>query len=163
MTHHKKEPYEASHSYHKPLNVRSEQAFSHPPGYKHQWQRIPSVSTAAFGSYFTFQIKQREVAMDEIVLEFNVGALANTGNATTSTGLAFNPAWFWFTRIDYLLGSEIIDSIYPIQNFVQQQWFCGSDEKRTMLASAAGDWKSQSTRAAKTALGAATFGSDYML
>lgn len=134
----------------KQMVVPSAQATSIPPDYRHEVQRIPSVSAPAFGGYFTFVIRQKNVHLDDITIEFNMSAL--TGLTVTGGGTAgLVPSYFFPTRIDLVLGSTVIDSLYSLQNFLQTQFFARSDESRSYLNSGAGLYTSHTSRATKSA------------
>lgn len=135
---------------HNGINVHSSQAVSTPKGMTHIFQKTPSVSSPAWGSQFNIQFKGKSLNLDELILEFNMSAL--TGLTVTNSGTAAYCSCFsWASRIDILIGSLVIDSIYPLQNFLYKQLFIGSDEKRTLMNQAAGDWNSHATRATKSA------------
>jgi hypothetical protein len=49
------------------------------------------------------------------------------------------PCFGWFTRIEIVQNNNIIDTIYPISNFLKHQMFT-SDEERKKLNHGAGDY-----------------------
>jgi hypothetical protein len=138
-----------SYQSHNGLNVQSVQAVSLPKGMDHVFQRTPSVSQPSWGGYFTFQFKTKNLNLDEIILEFNMSALSGLTVSDSGTA-AYTPVWFWFDRIDILIGSLQVDSIYPLQNYLYKQLLTPTDEKRSLMNAAAGVL-THATRATKSA------------
>ena len=54
------------------LNLSAKQAVSVPNNLRSEYIIIPSVSTAQFGSYFIFDIKERNTIVSDIIIAFNV-------------------------------------------------------------------------------------------
>jgi hypothetical protein len=73
---------------------------------------VPSSSSAAFSSFFTIDIKEKNIIMNNICLQFNLSAVTGSG----LTGY-FNPAWYFFQRIEIVQGGTIIDTIYGNSQF----------------------------------------------
>jgi hypothetical protein len=143
--------FQAHSGYNQPVNLQPFQTGTVAKGTTHLWQRIPSQSQAQFGGYFSVIIRNlKDCQVDELVLEFDVGAL--TGLTVTNSGTAALQTCFaWFQRIDICLGSVTIDSLFPWQNFALFQAFAGSDEKRLYLNLGAGQYSSHANRATKSA------------
>ena len=49
------------------------------------------------------------------------------------------PCFGWFTRIEIVQNNNIIDTIYPISNFLKHQMFT-SDEERKKINQGAGEY-----------------------
>jgi hypothetical protein len=101
---------------------------------------IPNDGTTNFGSYFTISFKEKGLKLIGMQLQWNVSAISGitvSGGSTTYPN--FNPAWFFFTRIEVLLGTNIIDTIFPNQQFLMNQLF-KPDESRALANFAAGNY-----------------------
>jgi hypothetical protein len=106
---------------------------------------IPSTSQVQFGGYSTFEFREKSCLLNDIVLQFQ---LQNpTGGSSSSPTTQTNPNMYprmipcfgWFTRIEIVQNNNIIDTIYPISNFLQHQ-FMVSDEERKKLNHGAGNY-----------------------
>ena len=85
-----------------PFNLPSSQAISLNPNIRHETLIIPASSIPAFGSYFTVDIRERNMLNHNITLQF----VASPVVGTNLVG-CFNPAWFWFTTAAIILGTIV--------------------------------------------------------
>jgi hypothetical protein len=133
------------------LNVPTSQALSMPKGYRHYVQKISSATTPSFGSWFTIRVTEKGVALDGVTLEFQTSAL--TGLTVTNSGTAALPAaHLWVDRIDIYVGTQLIESLSGMANFLTNQLLAHPmEEKRTMANVAAGVYNSHTIRATKSA------------
>ena len=107
---------------------------------KHETLIIPSSSAPGFGSFFTIDIKEKNILLNNVTLQFMTSA--RIGTALVGY---FNPAFFWFTRIELVQGGTVIDNIYGNQQHIMQQileW----DEDRLAINNAAGNYASSAQR-----------------
>ena len=65
------------------LNLSSKQAVTVPPNLRSKVIIIPSTSAPNWGSYFIFDVKERNCIISDLVLNFNVTAITGrSGEAT---------------------------------------------------------------------------------
>lgn len=122
------------------LNLPIGQAVSIPVGLRHETLIIPSSSTPSFGGFFTIDIRQKNILLNNITLQFNCSAISGTG----VTGY-FNPAHYFFQRIEVIQNSNVIDTIYGNQQFLLDQ-ILYFDEQRLALNQASGLYSSTAQR-----------------
>ena len=103
---------------------------------------FPSSGTPAWGSYFTIDIKTPNVLIHNIALQFNLGAVTGT----SPVGY-FNPAWFFFTRIEIVQGGNVIKTIHGNQQFLKNQLF-EWEEDRLCINQSAGVYSNTTQRTA---------------
>ena len=138
------------------LNLSSKQAFNVPSGLKSEYVVIPSTSAPSFGSYFIFDIKDKNIILSDVLIQFNVSSI--TGITTPPTNYPhFSPAHFFCTKIEIVINNICIDTYYPLQQFVATQ-FGYHNEDRVLLNNLAGSYASIAQRGT---LGGAT--SNYYL
>ena len=123
-----------------PLNIPSSQLASLNPNIRHETLIIPASSIPAFGSYFTIDIRERNMLNHNITLQFVTGPVIGTNLVGT-----FNPSWFWFTRVEVVQGSDVIDTYFGNQQFVLNQML-EYDEDRLSINNAAGNYASTAQR-----------------
>ena len=58
------------------LNLSAKQAVAVPNNLRSEYIIIPSVSLAQFGSYFIFDVKERNTIVSELLLILNVNAIS---------------------------------------------------------------------------------------
>lgn len=113
------------------------------PKMEHQLINIPSSNQASFGSSFLININEMSM-IHEIILQYNMSSI--TGLSTLANYPQYVPGYFFFTRIDIFVGSNCIDSIYPLQQFVNSQIF-NDDCDRWFISNGCGAYNSASQRA----------------
>ena len=133
------------------LNLPGSQITSVPQGLKTDICIIPSTSVPSFGGYFTVDIREIGIIHD-IKLQFNASAITATGG----TSNRYVPAIFWFTRIEIVQNSQVIDTIFPVQQWILSQ-LCNFDEDRLFLNQQMGLYSSATLRATKGAAAADYF------
>ena len=83
---------------------------------------IPATSAPNWGSYFIFDIKERNTIISDLVLNFNVSAI--TGRSGDATNYPhFSPACFWNSKIELVVNNVTIDTLYAVSHFVNQRFF----------------------------------------
>ena len=123
------------------LNLPQRQAVTVPTNLKSEFVIIPSTSTPAWGSYFIFDVKERNCVISDLVLGFNLGAITGaTGTAVTSYP-HFSPATFFPTKVEIVINNITIDTLYAVSNFVAQQFF-NHDEDRVYINDMQGAYNS---------------------
>lgn len=145
-----KPAYQSHDGFNQRLNTPASQVGSIGKGFKHITQKIPSSQTPTWGGYFVIPIREKGVSLDSVTLEFQTAA-ALTGLTVTGGSPYLLPAYFWATRIDLYIGSELIDSIPAAANFLTQNIFSQSDAKRSLLNVAAGNFASTASLVTKSA------------
>ena len=139
------------------LNIPSYQASAEPTNVKHEYITVPSISQVAWGAYSVFDFKEKSCLLHELILRFDVGAFAKIGgDSTVENNPRLAPAYFFFQRIELVLNNNIIDTIYPTEQFIKNQLFV-SDEKRKALNFMIGDYNNVSVRSALTVSGNSYF------
>ena len=124
------------------LNIPASQHTSVPSGLKHETVIIPSTSQPSWGSYFVFDFKEKALTLHNITLQFNVSAI---GGLPGGTSLRYTTAYQWFNRIEIVINNQVIDTIYPEQQFLLNNLFV-SDEKRTIVNTASGSYSNPTQR-----------------
>ena len=70
-------------------------------------------------SYFIFDIKERNTIFSDFIINFTItgvsGAHANYPH--------FSPATFWLSKVELVVNNVTIDTLYPVVNFIAQQFF----------------------------------------
>ena len=123
------------------LNLQAKQALSLPSGLKHELMFFTATSTPSFGSYFTIDIKSTSILLHNICLQFNLGNVVGT-----SVVGQFNPAYFFFNRIEIVQGGNVIKTIHGNQQFLKNN-LLNWDEDRTSINTGAGRYDSAAHRA----------------
>ena len=114
------------------LHLPAHQAVHLPSDQKHETLIIPASSTAAWGSYYTIDIREKNVLLHNITLQFNYAAVVGSG----LTGY-FNPSFYHWTRIEIYQAGQVIDTIYGNEQFLLNQMLF-YDENRTAINNVAG-------------------------
>ena len=123
------------------LNLPQKQAFTVPANLKSEFVIIPSTSSPAWGSYFIFDVKERNCIISDLLLGFTLGAITGaTGTAVTSYP-HFSPATFFPTKIEIVINNITIDTLYPVQQFTAQQFF-NDDNDRVYINNQQGAYNS---------------------
>jgi len=128
----------------KGLNVNHHQSHEI-PHMRNETLLIPSTSQPNFGSYFIFDLKEKGCLLHDLGIEFITGPITGQTLNTTTLTPRFNPAIFWFTRIEIVINSQVIDTIYPLNQFVHHQLF-NDDVKRQLINQSMGSYDSVQQR-----------------
>jgi hypothetical protein len=99
---------------------------------------VPNDGTTSFGSYFTITFREHALILKNMQLQFNVSAITGITSAPTNYP-NFNPAFYFFTRIELVLGTVVIDTLYNNQQFLMNQLF-KTDEQRALANYACGNY-----------------------
>ena len=123
------------------LNLSSEQTSTVAPGnLKSEFVSIPAVSQPNWGSYFIFDVKERNCIISDIIINFNIGSISGVTSAPTNYPI-FVPATFFLTKCELVINNVTIDTLYPIQLFTAQQFF-HDDEDRVLINCMQGSYSS---------------------
>ena len=115
------------------------------PHMKHESVITPSTSAPTWGGYFVIDFRERNVVLHDLILQFNASALTGY-TSTNATSPRYTPAYFWFSRIEFVQNNNIIDTVYSNQQFMSNQLF-NYDEQRTILNLGAGAYNNTTQRA----------------
>ena len=115
------------------------------PHMKHESIIIPSTSNPTWGGYFVIDFRERNCILHDITLQFNVSALTGF-TSPTSVAPRYTPAFFWFSRIEFVQNNNVIDTIYSNQQFISNQLF-HRDEQRNIINLGAGLYNNTTHRA----------------
>jgi len=127
------------------LNVAGHQTDALPQNLKHDIFIIPSTNTFAFGSMGIIDIKEKGILLHDIMLQFNVSQISGlTGSVSGYPN--FNPAIFWIQRYEIYVNGNCIDTKYPTEQFIQQQFYSGTDEQRLYVNNGMGNYSSNTQR-----------------
>ena len=126
------------------LNLPQKQAFTVPNNLKSEVVIIPSTSQPNWGSYFIFDVKERNVIISDITLNFNIGSISGLTGSVTSFP-HFSPASFFTTKVELVVNNVTIDTLYPVSNFISQQFF-NHDEDRVYINNMQGSYNSLAQR-----------------
>lgn len=135
----------ASRSKNLGLNLSAKQAMINVPnGLRSEYVIIPSTSAPQFGSYFIIDVKEKNVVISDLIINFNVSAISGlTGSVANFPN--FNPATFWMQKIELVINNVTIDTLYPVQLFISQQFFF-EDEDRLLNNCLQGNYASATQR-----------------
>lgn len=122
------------------LNLPVNQAVSLPSELKHEILIIPASSQASWNGFHTIDIREQNIILNNITLQFNLGAVVGS-----SLVGYFNPGWFFFQRIEIVQGGNVIDTIYSNSQFVLNQ-LLEFDEDRLSNNTACGRYDSSLNR-----------------
>jgi hypothetical protein len=130
------------------LNLSVVQANAVPANLKNEVIVLPSTSQPAFGSYCVFDLKEKNILVHDLVLQFNTTAISGrSGDATSYPN--FLPAYHWWTRIELVMNNVVIDTYYPTQQFILNQ-ILYEDEDRVLNNALCGSYASITQRYAKS-------------
>ena len=110
------------------------------PKMKHETIIIPATSNPSWGGYFIFDLKEKSCIIHDIAIQYNVSAISGLTGTVTSYP-HYTPAFFWTTRIEVVINNNIIDTVYPSQQFLMNQLF-NRDEQRRLINNACGAYDS---------------------
>lgn len=126
------------------LNLSQKQAFNVPNNLKSEYVVLPSTSAPSFGSFFIFDIKDKNIILSDLIIQFNCSAI--TGVTTPPTNFPhFVPAHFFCSKIEVIINNVCIDTYYPLQQFIATQ-FSHHDEDRLLYNNLAGSYASVAQR-----------------
>ena len=123
------------------LNLPVNQAISLPADIKHELLTVPSSSTCSFGSYFNIDLRDVNVILHNIQLQFVTGPVIGSAGMTGY----FNPVFHWINHIDIVMAGVIISTIYGDQQFLMNQML-EYDEDRITINNNAGNYASVAQR-----------------
>ena len=113
-------------------NIHSSQHTDLPP-MKHEWIIIPSSSPInSWGGYGLLDFKEKNCIVHNLALMYQVQIPTITPDPSNPiNGMPdFNPAIFWSQRIEIVHQGNVIDTIYPLAQFLHQQLFHRDDERK---------------------------------
>lgn len=145
MTHHKR--VKSRHGHNIPAHQHSDM-----PPMKHETLIIPSTSQPQFGGYYILDFKEKNCYLHNFSIMYNVTALTGFTKSGVSTQGRFSPALFWHSRLELVVNNTVIDTIYPLQQFLTHQLF-NKDEIRSTINNQMGNYQSvgqRSSLASKT-------------
>ena len=124
--------------------INPSQVANHPSGLKNEYVVIPSQSAPSFGSQFSILLNQTNVFLHDIVLDFNVGAVATTttGGTFISNTPRLSPAPFWIQKVEIRMGSSVIETLYDLDIFEHVQLWSEDEKNRIFLNDAMGLYSS---------------------
>ena len=121
----------------KAIKVHSSQAVRLPP-MQHQTVLIPSTSQPSWGGYSIFDLKEKGCSIHEITIKLNISPI--TGLTGTQANYPnYNPAFFFLQRLEVVINNNILDTIYPEEQWLRNQLF-EYDEKRKYINQLCGDY-----------------------
>ena len=126
------------------LELTRGQSKGSPLGLIHEIIIVPSTNTPVFGSMFIVDIREMNILLHNITLQFNLSAISGL-TGSVSNFPHFAPAYWFFSRIEILQNQNVIDTIYPTQQFILQQ-FLEEDQDRIYINNCVGNYSSQSQR-----------------
>ena len=105
----------------KAIKVHSSQAVRLPP-MQHQTVLIPSTSQPSWGGYSIFDIKEKGCSIHEITIKLNISPI--TGLTGTQANFPnYNPSFFFLQRLEVVINNNILDTIYPEEQWLRNQLF----------------------------------------
>jgi hypothetical protein len=128
----------------KAIRVNSSQSIRLPK-MEHLTVLIPSTSQPAWGGYSIFDLKEKGASIHEITIKLNISPI--TGLTGTQANFPnYNPAFFFLQRLEIVINNNIIDTIYPEEQWLRQQLF-EYDERRKYTNVLCGDYANPAQRA----------------
>ena len=124
------------------LNLSRVQSAKIPRGLRSEVLIIPSTSVPTFGSAFVFDIKEKNILLNDLVIALNLSAITGLSGGT---GLRWSPASFFFTRIEVVQNNVTVDTLYGLQQHITNQLFF-YDEDRIFRNNLAGNYASVAQR-----------------
>ena len=122
------------------LNLPSRQSVTVPSNLKSEVVIIPSTSTPSWGSYFIFDVKERNCIISDLLIQFNINTIGGvTGTATSYPH--YSPATFFLQKVELVINNVTIDTLYPVQQFTAQQFF-NDDNDRVYINNLQGSYNS---------------------
>lgn len=121
-------------------SLKESQAVSLAGDLRHETLIIQSSSTPIWGGSFLIDIKEKNIIVNNISLSLTTGAVVGT-----SLVGSFSPSFFFFTKIDIIQNGNIIDVVYPNENFIRNQLLNG-DPDRLQINNSAGNYASSTQR-----------------
>lgn len=122
-------------------NLSVSQAISLPTSVRHEILNVPSSSVPVFGSYFTIDIRDINIILHNITLQFVLGAVLGSVGMTGY----FNPSVFFIDHVDIVQGGNIIQTVYAPEQFIMNQ-VLEFDEDRIAINNAGGNYSSVAQR-----------------
>ena len=123
------------------LNLNDDQSsIAAPSNLKSEIVIIPSTSTPNWGSYFIFDVKERNSIISDIIINFNINQVTGTTSPPTNYPQLV-PATFFLSKVELVVNNVTIDTLYPIQLFISQQ-FLNDDEDRVLINAMQGAYAS---------------------
>ena len=129
------------------LHLPAAQSISLPSELKHELMFFPNSSAPTFSGYFTIDIKSRDILINNLTLQFNMG----TATGSSMSGLAMNPCWSWIQRMEICIGNNVITTLQGTQMFLMNQ-FTEWDEDRCQVNNSASNYSSLVQRQGMAAL-----------
>lgn len=125
MVHHKR--VKSKHGHNVPAHQHSDI-----PHMKHETIIIPSTSQPQFGGYYILDFKEKNCILHNFSIQYNVSALTGFTKSGVVTQGRFSPAIFWHTRLELVINNVVIDTIYPLQQFLTHQLFNKDEVRKTI-------------------------------
>ena len=135
------------------LKISQSQATSL-PAMEHKMILIPATSQPSWAGYSIFDIKEKMASIHEVTIRLNVSAISGLTGTNTA---CYTPTFFWLQRCEMVINNNIIDTVYPVEQFLRNQLF-QYDEDRKYTNLLCGDYSSTTTRIAS-----ATAANDYYI
>jgi hypothetical protein len=121
----------------KSIKVNSSQSVRLPK-MEHLTVLIPSTSQPSWGGYSIFDLKEKGCSIHEITIKLNISPI--TGLTGTQANYPnYNPAFFFLQRLEIVINNNILDTIYPEEQWLRNQLF-EYDEKRKYVNLLCGDY-----------------------
>jgi hypothetical protein len=127
------------------LNLQTYQRNAANSGLSHQVISIPSDTAASFGNYFTISLRETNVFVHQLLLQFTANAVAGM-----TTSPRYTPAPFWISRIELFSSGTVIDTLYPSEIHILNNLFW-DDADRMSINKSAGHYANVAQRAALAA------------
>jgi hypothetical protein len=103
------------------LNLNNDQSsIATPSNLKSEIIIVPATSSPSFGSYFIFDVKERNCLISDLVINFNIGSIGGVSSAPTSYP-HFVPLTFLLTKVELVVNNVCVDTLYPIQQYVGEK------------------------------------------
>ena len=132
------------------LHLSPTQSVYHPADLKHEISVVPSTSVPTFGGYFVCDLKEKNIKLENLTLQFNVSPLVvrNKEDNSPVNGCSFVPAYAWITRLEVVMNNITLDTLYPTEQFILSN-ILYTDAQRLAIQNAAGHYASYGVRNAR--------------
>ena len=115
------------------------------PKMTHLLMSIPSTTNAQWGAQSTFDIREKNISLHEIIIKLNISPITGLTGTAQPNFPNYNPSFFFFKRIEILINGKVFDNLFPDEQFLRNQLF-ERDEKRKYTNIISGDYSNDAQR-----------------
>ena len=114
---------------------------------KHETLVIPSTSMPSWGAFHSINLRDKNILLHNYALQFVTSAVSGT-----SLSGYFVPAYFFFTKLEFINANGVSDTIYNTEAFLRTNCL-HPDEDRLSMNNSAGNYASVTQRSSLSSQG----------